>query len=290
MANTIAYAEVFQRTLDEYLTAEPVTSWMTENANSVIYNGGNKYKVPKISFGSNKPVDYDKENGFATGSVTLEYEEKTFEKDWGQSFMLDTMDIDESNFVLTAANTMKQFNKTVFVPNIDAYRLQKIEALAAAKSHSRELTPTKANVYSELKSDLRKAVSETGIAEKDMVIHICQDAYTTLCDSTELQKTLQVNGAAADLNANIKTINNATLIVTPNSRMMTADNKQIYWEVMARTAPVAIVKNDKLRIFTPDVNQKADAYKVDQRLYHTLNINDNQMATVYCAKAASAGV
>lgn len=287
MANTIAYAELFQKTLDEVLTAGPLTSWMTENASGVIYNGGNKYKVPKISFDSTDPANYDRATGFTEGSVTLEYEEKTFEKDWGKSFMVDAMDVDESNFVATSTNIMNEYNRTVYVPALDAYRLTKIESLAATASHSRELAPTKANVYSELKADLNSAVAETGAAETDMVIHISRSAYVLLCDSTELQKTLQVNGAAADLNANVKTINGATLIVTPDSRMKTSDAKQIHWEVMLRTAPVAIVKNEKVRIFTPDVNQKADAYKLDQRIYHTLNINDNKLDAVFCAKASA---
>lgn len=286
MANTIAYAEIFQKALDEVLAAGALTGWMAENAAGVIYNGGKTYKVPKISFDSTKPKDYDRTEGFTKGSVTLEYEEKTFDKDWGESYVIDSMDVDETNFAATATNVMNERQRGTLIPAIDAYRLNKIEKLAAGKSHSRTLTPTKANVYSEIKADLASAIAETGLDESDCVIHISATAYDMLTNSTELQKTLMVNGAAADLNTKVKTLNGATLIRTPDSRMQTDDNKLIYWEVMARIAPVAIVKNDKVRIFAPDVNQMADGYKIDQRIYHTLNINDNKLASVYCAKAA----
>lgn len=281
--NTLEYAVLFQKALDEKLVADCLTGWMEGNASGVVYNGGNTYKVPVIDMDDIE--DYDRANGFKSGSVTVEYEEYTFEKDWGKSFMIDSMDVDETNFVATASNVMGQFQRTKVAPKVDSYRLTKIATLAEGAGHSRTVAPTKANVYSELKADLTSTVAETGVAESDVVFHISRTAYNLLCDSTELQKTLQVNGGAADLNSNVKTINGATLIVTPDSRMKTETGKLIYWEAMVKTAPIAIAKNEKVRIFTPDVNQTADAYKMDQRLYHTLNINKNQLDAVYVAIA-----
>lgn len=281
--NTFEYTVLFQKALDEKLVADCLTGWMESNASGVIYNGGNTYKIPVIEMDDIE--DYDRTSGFKNGNVTLDYEEYTFEKDWGKSFMIDSMDVDETNFVATASNVLGQFQRTKVVPKVDAYRLAKIAKLADGAGHSRTVAPTKANIYSEIKADLTSTVAETGVAETDVVFHICRTAYNLLCDSTELQKTLQVNAGAADLNSNVKTINGATLIVTPDSRMQTEDGKLIYWEAMVKTAPIAIAKNDKVRIFTPDVNQVADAFKLDQRLYHTLNINKNQLDAVYVAIA-----
>lgn len=281
--NTFEYAVLFQKALDAKLVASSVTGWMTENSTGVIYNGGNTYKVPKIDMDDIE--DYNRSTGFAPGSVTVAFEEKTFEKDWGKTFSLDSMDINETNFVPVASEIMGEFQRTKVAPKLDAYRLTKIAKLAAGVGHSRTLAPTKSNVYSELKNDIINAQTDTGVIETDLVIHISRTAYNLLCDSTELQKTLQVNGGAADLNSNVKTVNGAVLKVTDDKLMKTEDGKLIYWEVMVKTAPVAIVKNDKVRIFTPDVNQAADAYKLDQRLYHTLNINDNQLDAVYVAVA-----
>lgn len=281
--NNLEYAVLFQKALDEKLVAESLTGWMEANASNVIYNGGNTYKVPSIEMDDIE--DYDRSTGFKTGAVTVEYTEYTFEKDWGKSFLIDSMDVDETNFVATASNIMGDFQKTIVAPKVDSYRLTKIAKLAAGAGHSRTIAPTKANIYSEIKADLVAAIAETGLSETDEVIHISRTAYNLLCDSTELQKTLQVNAGAADLNSNVKTINGATLIVTPDSRMKDENGKLIYWEVMAKSAPIAICKNDKVRIFTPDVNQVADAFKMDQRLYHTLNINKNKLATVYVAIA-----
>lgn len=271
MANTLAYAELFQTTLDEVLIADSLTSWMTENASQVIYNGGNKYKVPKIDMDDIE--DYNRTTGFVNGSVTLEYEEKTFEKDWGKSFSIDAMDVDETNYVATVSNVLAQFVRTKVVPKVDSYRLTK---LASEAGHKVTYTVDKSSVYSKIKADLDTICGETGVDEEKVVIQISRSAFNALCASTELQKTLQVNGAAADLNSKVKTVNGATLIVTPDSRMGAGVN----WIMALRTAPVAIAKHEKVRQFSPDVNQNADAYKVDYRLYHTLNVNDNKKVAV----------
>ena len=43
MANTIAYASLFQQTLDEQMQEILTSRWMEANASQVIYNGGNSY-------------------------------------------------------------------------------------------------------------------------------------------------------------------------------------------------------------------------------------------------------
>ena len=47
--NTIALAEVFQRTLDAHMNQRAATGFMVDNASQVEYNGGNKIKIPKMT-------------------------------------------------------------------------------------------------------------------------------------------------------------------------------------------------------------------------------------------------
>jgi len=43
-----------------------------------------------------------RDNGFNQGAVTLKYANYTLTQDRGRTFQLDSMDVDESNFVATA--------------------------------------------------------------------------------------------------------------------------------------------------------------------------------------------
>ena len=56
--------------------------------------------------------------------------------------------------------------------------------------------------------------------------------------------------------------------------------KDINWIIMPQRAPIAVSKTDKVRIFTPELNQKADAWKIDYRKYHDLWIPKNRFATI----------
>lgn len=51
-------------------------------------------------------------------------------------FQLDPMDVDENNFVTTAAAVMGEFQRTFVIPEIDAYRISKIatETITAKKA------------------------------------------------------------------------------------------------------------------------------------------------------------
>lgn len=96
MANTIQYADILQKELDQQMLAESTTSWMDANAGQVIYDGGATIKVPTISMDG--LADYDRTTGYPKGAVSLKYESYTMTQDRARSFTLDSMDVNESNF------------------------------------------------------------------------------------------------------------------------------------------------------------------------------------------------
>ncbi|MCM1220445.1 MAG: hypothetical protein NC548_38765 [Lachnospiraceae bacterium] len=85
--NTIEYAALLQKKLDQKAVAEATSGWMDGNAGDVIYNGGRTVKVPTVSTSGLK--DYDRDNGYPEGSVSLRYEDMDMTMDRGTSFQLD---------------------------------------------------------------------------------------------------------------------------------------------------------------------------------------------------------
>ena len=49
---------------------------------------------------------------------------------------------------------------------------------------------------------------------------------------------------------------------------------------MAQVAPIAVSKQDLMRIFDPQTNQKANAWAMDYRRYHDLWIKDNAVLSI----------
>ncbi len=303
--NTFAYAEIFQQMLDKQVIAKSTSGWMEGNAGLLKYNGGNTVKIPKMTMDG--LGDYSRDNGFVQGSASLVYETETLTQDRGRTFSLDSMDVDETNFVASASLLMSEFQRTKVIPEIDAYRYSKIASLAiAANANSASLqgfspavggyTPGVADIYSQLRADIAAIQDIAGAIP--LVITMSTATLNILENSTEIQRQLQVAQfqGGADISFEVKSIDECPIIEAPSSRLKTlydfADGsttgqtaggftvdtnaKNINWIICAKNVPIAVSKTDKIRIFDPNTNQNADAWKIDYRKYHDIWIPDNQ--------------
>lgn len=300
--NTLATATLFQNTLDKVAIQEMTTGWMDANAGQVIYNGGAEVKIPKMSVDG--LGDYDRDEGYTQGGVTLEYETRKMTQDRGRKFQLDPMDINENNFVTTAASVMGEFQRVHVVPEIDAYRISKIATdVIEAKTAGMVVygyTPGAPGT-----SALRKA--KEGIkAVRDMgyngplVIQATPDFIMEL--ELELAgKITSVTFSKGGINTKVPSIDDVPFISTPANRMYTAitiyDGKsegqkkggyakgasalEINFMVLPRTTPIAITKQDIMRIFDPTINQKLNAWQMDYRRFHDIWVLDNKLNSVY---------
>lgn len=298
MANVFEYAKIFMQELDKQVVAQATSGWMEANAGLVKYNGGNEVKIPVIDMDA--LGDYDRANGFVDGSVNLTYETKTMTQDRGRTFMLDRMDVDETNFVATAANVMGEFQRVHVIPEIDAYRYSSIATQAIAKNAAvGGYTPSESNILKKLKEDIYAIYDVAG--EIPLVITMNMQVAAILENSTELNKMLSViDFTQGDVKTTVRAIDNNPIIKVPSLRMKTeyvfydgktagqqaggfvadTDAKNINWIICPRTAPIAVSKTDNIRIFTPEQNQKADAWKIDYRKYHDLWIKDDQFKAI----------
>ena len=244
--------------------------------------------------------DYDRTNGFVDGAVTLEYQTKTLTQDRGRTFQLDRMDVDETNFVATAANIMGEFQRTKVIPEIDAYRYSSIATQAIDNNAAvGGYTPSATNILTKLKEDIYAIYDVAG--EIPLVITMNMQVAAILENSAELSRMLSViDFTQGDVKTTVRAIDNNPIIKVPSARMKTqyvfydgtssgqtaggfvADTgaKNINWIITPRTAPIAVSKTDNIRIFTPEQNQKADAWKIDYRKYHDLWIKDNQFNAI----------
>lgn len=294
--NTIEYGQVLQTALDKRAVADLTSGWMDANAGQVNYEGGKEIKIPKVSLSGLK--DYDRDNGYTMGSVTLEYEIKTMTMDRGTSFQLDAMDVNESNFIANASTVAGEFQRTQVIPEVDAYRYSKIAALAQANKV--EYTPDAATIYEALVSDIAKVEDIVGENEEIIVV-INSLVKSQLEKLRDFERHVSVDEfVKGELKTKVKKINDAALLPVPSARMKDAyifadgktegqkeggfkadaDAKQINWIVLPRRAPIAVSKQDKMKIFDPDTYQKADAWFIGYRRYHDLWIKDNMLETI----------
>ena len=184
---------------------------------------GQKSKSPKMSVQG--LGDYDRDNGYQQGGVTLEYETRKMTQDRGRKFQLDPMDVNENNFVTTAAAVMGEFQRMYVVPEIDAYRLSKIatEAITAKKAGmvTYGYTPgaEQTSALRKLKEGI-KAVRNMGY-NTPLIVHATPDFIMEL--ELELAgKITAVTFSQGGINTQVQSVDGVPLISTPSNRMYTA--------------------------------------------------------------------
>lgn len=294
--NTIEAAKIFQTALDQQILEGATSGWMEENAGQVKYSGGNEVKIPKISLSG--LGDYDRDSGYTQGAVTFSYETKTMTMDRGRKFLLDKMDVDETDFVASATTVMGEFQRTQVIPEVDAYRYSRIYALAKDK-YGKTYTPAASTILSTLSEDITAVQDEAGSA--DLVIVMARPVYDMFCNNDKISKLINAGDfKQGELNLMIKMFNGIPIIPVPSARMKTAytfnDGKsggqeaggftptakatQINWIICPKSAPIAVSKTDNFKIFDPEVNQTADAWLVEFRKFHDLWIKDNVLPSI----------
>lgn len=257
MANTLEFAKLFQSSLDAQIQQVSTTGWMEANASQVKYNGGKEIKIPKMTLDG--LADYDKTTGHTAGDVTLAWETKTMTKDRGRKFSIDAMDVDETNFVATATNVMNEFQRTQVVPEIDSYRLSALYANALT-DNKRDITLTAANALTELLNDIAKAYDA---GATNLKIHLTESTINLLSQSPQWAGVSSTNALSAGVvESRVTVVNGATLIPTAPARLKTAYTftngfapaagaKDILWLIVDAQAPIAVSKQDVVRIFDP---------------------------------------
>lgn len=296
--NTLNTAVLFQQQLDLVAVQSALTGWMDANAGQVKYSGGAEVKIPKMALQG--MANYDRENGYTQGAVTLEYETRKMTQDRGRLFTLDAMDVDETNFIVTASSVMGEFTRQFVVPEIDAYRLSKLIATAIklGKNVVYGYTPAESTILKEIKKGIA-AIRDAGY-NGELVIHMTSTAKLEL-EMALAGKITDVTFSHAGIDTTVPSVDKCPIIETPQNRMYSAitlyDGKtsgqeeggyikgtsalEANFVIVPRITPIAVTKQDVMRIFDPMTNQKANGWQMDYRRFHDLWTLDNKEKSIY---------
>ena len=296
--NTLEFAQVLQSKLDQKAVQTMKTGWMDANAGQVKYTGGAEVKVPTLT--TQGLADYKRagNEGFVGGGVSLTYKTYAMTQDRGRSFGLDANDVDETNFIAEATRVMGEFQTQNVIPEIDAYRISKIATEADASMTIDGYTPEEGTILTEIKKGIRD-IRKQGY-NGNLVIHISYDALTAL----ELYMAGKLSSntfSAGGFNTQCPFIDGVPLIATQDNAMYTAiqlyDGEtegqeeggyikgttalDINFLIMPKDVPIAVTKQDNMRIFDPQTNQKFHGWAMDYRRYHDLWVLENKKKSIY---------
>ncbi len=299
MSNSINYATKMTEQLDKLFVQSAVTGFLTDNALRAKFVGAHTVLIPDMELSG--LGDYDRNAGFADGTVTVSNTAFSLTQDRGRSFMLDAQDEDEAGAANLAGQVLGEFVRTKVVPEVDAYCLSKLAGVAVEHGQTVALgdgETVQNNVFALLQK-LISRVRDTVGYDEELVAFVDPTVYDALMATPELARYIRIDDfAKGGISTRVQFIDNVAILPVPSSRMKTeytylggtadeggfepaADADSIGALVMSKKGASLIRKTEKLRTFAPDQNQKADAYKFDYRLYYDLLVKKSQQGGVY---------
>ena len=294
--NTIAFKESLTAELDQKAIQAMQTGIFADNNLRGKFVGAKTVIIPTL--GMSGLGDYDRDTGFARGGVSVSHKPFTLTMDRGTSFQIDAQDADESGIPDLAGHIMGEFVRTKVAPEVDAYVLSKLAGVANEKGHT-----VSGNIDTEMYKMLTKAIgqakNEVGYDE-ELLAFVDSTALAALENSPEISRHLVVNDfKAGEIITKVKTLNGVTILPVQDSRMKTAyifhdgvdadsfgfepaeSAKNIGFMVMPRRGASLVKKTEQVRTFTPQQNQKADAYQLDYRTCYDVVVKDSLADGIY---------
>lgn len=264
----------FQPYVDEAFTAGSKASMLTNK--DFDWSGAHTIKIHKVN---TVPMsDYDRagtgENASrygALGKVENTIEEMTLTKDRSFTFVIDTLDNDETDGVLSAAAALGRQQREVIIPEVDTYVYNVMTANAGTKVTS--VTLTSNNLYDEI-IQATETMDNNDVPDTGRILTVTPATYRLLkkcpdldidCDITADQKAKGVVGM----------IDGMDVVKLPAKRLPAKFGFMI-------AHPVATVAPTKLEEYRTHDNPPGISGKlVEGRIVYDAFVLDNKKMAIY---------
>ncbi len=299
MANSIALTQKYSALLDEIYQMEALTSVLEKPERVGDFVGANAVKYFKTSMDG--LGSYGRNTGFVSGDVTGAWETLTLSQDRGRKFMIDAMDDEET--VNQAFGTLaSEFLRTKVVPEVDAYRFARMAGASGIQTTA-GASLTSETVVAALDA-AQTALDNKEVPMEGRVLYVNPSVYQAIKEASSA--TRFVASPQSDIDRRFDTFDGMPVIKVPATRFYTkvtlndgvtagqeaggyakdATGKDINFLMLHPASVIAVTKHATPRIFSPDVNQGADAWMLQYRIYHDLFVLDNKVNGIYLHKSA----
>ena len=298
MANSISLAERFLPILDDvYKQASKSSILDVTDNNRIRFRNANKVEIFKTSMDG--LADYSRNTGYVNGSVVAGWEDYTLTKDRGTSFMVDAMD-DEETMGLAFGTLAGEFIRTRVVPEIDAYRFATIAGTTnVGVATAADITVGTTDVPALVDTGIQ-SMTDQEVPEEGRILFLSETAYNGL--QSKIARTV-LNGERG-IDSIIESYEGMRIVRVPQSRFMDtitlndgsakfgytvpATAKKLNFMIVHPSAILQVAKHELPRIFSPLVNQSANAWKFDYRIYHDVFVLDQKVKGVYVHAGSTA--
>jgi len=278
--SVVNYVTAFHDRIIALYGHELISDDLYHSNEDIQIKGAKEIKLPRLSVSGYK--DHTRGSlGFNTGNYSNDFETKTLDHDRDIEFVIDPMDVDETNQIVSIANIQTRFERKQAIPELDCYTFSKLYTEAVRVGATIKNTAiTAANILADF-DDNCEAFEDAGVPLSRCILY-CTAAYKKALKNAEgIQRTLEVGGSAKGIDRRVHTLDDLGKIKTvPLERFKTAydftegyqadaTGKQINYILVDPEAQVSRVKYSYINTYTPGHDSRvADNYMYQNRRYN----------------------
>ena len=292
MPNNIAAIKNYTAVLDEVYRKASVSGCLTSGGRMVrAGKNAKEIMIPKISVSG--LGDYTRNVGYKTGSISFDYETKTFNYDRGIKLLADVMDVEEAGVLDCFVAAGSELMRTQVAPEADAFTFAEIASHAGVEFEAKSYADAEAP---DILKDLRAVTNdmdELEVSEGGRVLFITPTLKGVLDDFSLVNPNLSKHVLTRF----------SRIVEVPQRRFYSkidllsgdaeqfgyakaADGKAINWMVVEKSAVIKFDKHVASRVFSPDELENLDSYMRKYRKYGIVELLDNKLDGVFVSVGA----
>ncbi|ASA22322.1 capsid protein [Paenibacillus donghaensis] len=281
------YVDSFQTVLQQKYALELTSSALTTQ--NAIWVGAKTIKLPRMDVAGYK--DHNRNGGWNRQAIANDFELKVLQHDRNVEFYVDTMDVDETNQILSAANVTNVFETEQAIPELDKYRYSKIYAehtIFGGVPNTTTLTIANVlQVYDKLMEDM----DEASVPQGGRILYATPPVHTLLKQAEDIRRITSVQSNNGNVDRVVRSLDDVKLEKVPSDRMKTVYDfsdgaipgvgaKQINMILVHPSAVLAPLKHNAIYLWEPGSHTGGDGWLYQNRSYSDLFLIDRKVKGV----------
>lgn len=290
----LKYAETFAPALEQKYAKELASFELFQSNKQVKFIDAQTIKLPSITLSGYK--DHTRGSlGFNQGTITNEWEPKKLSHDRSIEFVIDPMDVDETNKTVSIGNVQNTLEEEQTIPEKDSYVFSKLYDEATTYAENEATISTEAltaeNILEQFDSAMEK-MDEAGVPGAGRLLYVTPKVNKLLKEAKDIQRVMGVTGEGS-VKRSIYDLDDVKIKVVQSARLKSkynftegcvaaADAKQINFILVHPTAVIARDKYSYINAFEPGEDSRtADNYLLQSRFYMDAFLVKNRANGIY---------
>lgn len=294
--NSIALAESFIPFVDEVYKADSKSAILDTANQFVRFTGANTVNIYNLN-----PVgmaNYDRDAGFVPGDVTGTWQPYVLETDRGRSYQVDVLDNDET-LGLTMGYLLSTVERQHIIPEVDAFRFAQYASGADSNNIVTETLSAGAATVASI-DNASAALDDDEVPYEGRILFVSPSTYKLLKGGI----TRMIMNGERNVDYAVEMYNDMQVIRVPQGRFQTAITlnapttssgaggfapatgaSAINYMIVHPSAVLQVMKHYAARVFSPEQNIEADAWRVQPRFAHGAWVLNHKKNGIYVSHA-----